>query len=215
MARLRNISSSVKKVGGWQKRLEGNALLSGTHGTAMVLPVDLQPGESVEIPQEALGDHVVVKLARSADFELIEVEAVPGSGQIDADPSVANGAVQLSMKALTAAELAGLAAGTGPIAVAMDALPASSLVHEVWVEVTAAAATVTTLLLDVGDGATVDLFANDLDLGATGLDKDDASLSKKWLPAGASLVLSLTSTGADVNATTALDAMVFVSYTVV
>ena len=214
MARLRNISSSVKKVGGWQKGLEGSALQSGSHGTAMVLPVDLQPGESVEIPQAALDHDTVVKLAKSPDFELIDVEAVPGSGNVDSDPSVNNGALKLATKALTAAELGTLAAGTS-VAVAMETLPAGSVIHEVWVEVAAAAATVSTLVVDVGDGTTADLFANDLNLAATGLDKDDASLSQKWLPSGASLVLTLVSTGSDVNTTTLLNAMLFVSYTVV
>ena len=204
----------MKKVGGWQKHLEGTALQSGSHGTAMVLPVDLQPGQSVEIPDAALSSDVVVKLAKSSDFELIDVESVPGSGVVDSDPSLDEGAMKLSKKRVQASDLATLGAGTGPLTMAMDALPAGSVIHEVWVEVAAAAATVTTLVVDVGNGVTANQFADDLDLGSTGLDQA-TSLLQKWLPAGASLVLSFTSTGADVNATTALDATVFVSYTVV
>jgi len=215
MAKLRNISSSAHRVGGWQKRQVGGALFKGKHGVEMVRPVLLQPGESIEVAQQSIDDPIVVGLARSADFDLIDVETVPGSGVVDANPSVENGAFKLAFKDLTVADLTEVAVTQEII---METLPAGSVVQEVWTEISAVfnAGGAETLDISVGTGAAGDavLLSAVIDHeSATGLVAGTA-IKQKWFPAGLGLILSLTGS-VNLDTFTVGAARLFVSYSVV
>jgi len=213
MALLRNISGSVKKVGGWQKRLTGNALFEGAHGTAMVLPVDLQPGETIEVPREALDDHIVVKLAQSTDFELIDVENVAG-GRVISNPNVPAGKVCVLRRTLTAADLGALAGGVTSQAYAMGTIPAGTVVVDALAEIKTAEGTIANLDLNLGDDVGFDNLVADADGNSVGLQRGALGLLLKDLPSGMVVTLVADGNGTDLNTSSALSLVILVMYTV-
>jgi hypothetical protein len=124
-------------------------------------------------------------------------------------------AIQEAVYTLTAAEVVALGAvltGTLPFAAA---LPTGARYVGAEVNVTTAAAGVTTLLAELGDGTTAaEYLADTVNLKATGKSAPAGSATVMQSAGGVTPTLTITSTGTDLNTVTGLVATVKLFYTV-
>jgi hypothetical protein len=118
MAKLRNTSSEVKYVGGWQMN---------QNPPGQVLRVRLMPGEEVDIPGEVLHDPAVRALAETADFKLVDVALVAG-GPVDVDPELRKGEARLLRTTLDFSSLASDATATK--SVGLGRLPVGTVISQ-------------------------------------------------------------------------------------
>lgn len=214
MAFLRNVSSRTIVVGGWQQDQLGTGLPLDPNGAAMHLPVPVLPGASIEVDRQSLDHPVVVALARSSDWELIDVENVAG-GAVVANPSQPAGAILAHRRLITAAELAAFGAvSSGTIQ--LGSIPAGSVIHDAYLEVSVAysGGTLSAMDFDLSDRAGSGAeFISDADGFATGIQQGGGLLIKD-LPNGVDLDIDVDSTGDDLDATAAGSAVFVVLYSI-
>lgn len=211
MARLVNVSDGPKRVGGWEKGASRTGLPDAP-GSLASLPRLLQPGESVDIPVEVLNHPVVVSLGNSADFELRDVQAVPG-GEVEDNPAQVKGEIKNLGREFGPSDLSA-AALTQQIG--LGALPAGAYILDISAE-SLGAWDGGAMAITIGSVADVDALSGSMDIdvaaGVT-VPRIFAGASQSNLfPLGLDVIVEFTS-DANLNLNTAGGAILNVLYVV-